>query len=173
MKHPSVITGTLVVVTGPPGLALVYLICINDKYSCKSTGVKGGFAAPATVGAGYPGSIPGTSTIALLECDKREDHIMGKRYETVAAYELPAHWVSFIINGDTTGMTEFEVMAATEELDDIFDAGHVLVDVIGEPFFDRQPAWGRWSGSDKVVAGMVCEYVAAPHWVDGEVPETY
>lgn len=88
---------------------------------------------------------------------------MGNTVEPVDVYELPAHWVSFIMNGDGSGMTDFEVELATAELDNIYDAGHILVDVIGEPFFERNPAWKRWAGSDKVVAGMVYEYVAVSH----------
>ena len=89
---------------------------------------------------------------------------MGNTVEPVDVYELPAHWVGLIINGDKSGMTDSEVELATAELDNIFDAGHVLVDVIGEPFFMTQRrAWKRWAGSDKVVAGMVYEYVAVPH----------
>lgn len=88
---------------------------------------------------------------------------MAIEIEPVDVYELPAHWVSFIMNGDDSGMTDSEVELATAELDNIFDAGHILVDVIGEPFFERNPAWKRWSGSDKVIAGMVYEYVAISH----------
>lgn len=88
---------------------------------------------------------------------------MGNTVEPVDVYELPAHWASFIVNGDGSGMTDSEVELATAELDAIFDAGHVLVEPIGEPFFERNPAWKRWSGSDKVIAGMVYEYVAISH----------
>lgn len=89
---------------------------------------------------------------------------MGNTIEPVDVYELPAHWASFIINGDDSGMTDFEVEIATAELDNIYDAGHVLVDVIGEPFFMKQRrAWKRWAGSDRVIAGMVYEYVAVSH----------
>lgn len=88
---------------------------------------------------------------------------MGKQIEAVDVYELPAHWGPFIMYGDDSNLTEFEVNAATQELDGIYDLGHVLVDVIGEPYFERLPAWKRWSGSDKVIAGMVVEYVAMEH----------
>jgi len=88
---------------------------------------------------------------------------MGNTVEPVDVYELPAHWRSFIMDGDKSGMTDSEVELAIAEMDNIFDAGHILVDVIGEPFFERSPAWKRWSGSDKVIAGMVYEYVAVRH----------
>ena len=93
---------------------------------------------------------------------------MGNTVEPADVYELPAHWVSFIINGDNSGMTNYEVKLATAELDNIYDAGHVLVDVIGEPFFMThcpavRQAWKRWAGSDKVVSGMLYEYVAINH----------
>ena len=70
---------------------------------------------------------------------------MGNTIEPVDVYELPAHWRSFIMDGDKSGMHDFEVEIATAELDNIYDAGHVLVDVIGEPFFMTQRrAWKRW-----------------------------
>lgn len=89
---------------------------------------------------------------------------MGIEIEPVDVYELPAHWVGLIINGDASGLSEHEHAVAVAELDSIYDAGHVLVDVIGEPFFMTQRrAWKRWAGSDKVIAGMVYEYVAMDH----------
>ena len=88
---------------------------------------------------------------------------MAKEIEPVDVYELPAHWRSFIMDGDKSGMTDSEIELALAEMDNSFDAGHILVDVIGEPFFERSPAWKRWSGSDKVIAGMVHEYVAIRH----------
>ena len=70
----------------------------------------------------------------------------------------------FIMDDDKSGMHDFEVEIATAELDSIYDAGHVLVDVIGEPFFMTQRrAWKRWGGSDKVIAQRQSyEYVAVP-----------
>ena len=93
---------------------------------------------------------------------------MGNTVEPDEVYELPAHWVGLIINGDASGLSEHEHAVALAELDNIYDAGHVLVDVIGEPFFMThcpavRQAWKRWAGSDKVGSGMLYEYGAINH----------
>lgn len=86
---------------------------------------------------------------------------MGKEVDSFDVYELPAHWAPFIINGDTTNLEDWEVTVATAELDSIFDAGHVLVETIGEPFFSHRPFKQRAHGEP--VRGMVYEYRAIDH----------
>ena len=46
---------------------------------------------------------------------------MGNTIEPVDVYELPAHWRSFIMNGDDSGMTDSEVELATAEWVDWFN----------------------------------------------------
>jgi hypothetical protein len=80
---------------------------------------------------------------------------MAKEVDCFDVYELPAHWAPFIINGDSTNLEDWEVTLATAELDDIFDAGQVLVETIGEPFFSSRPT--------NLLGCMVYEYRAIDH----------
>ena len=59
------------------------------------TGLKVGFAAPATVGAGYPGSIPGRSTATTIEgvfmfdedAFYEREALVAEYFDSDAAYE--------------------------------------------------------------------------------------
>ena len=86
---------------------------------------------------------------------------MAKDVDNFDVYELPAHWAPFIINGDSTNLDDWEITVATAELDQIFDAGHVLVETIGEPF-SSQTHW-KQRANGMPARCMVYEYRAIDH----------
>ena len=67
-------------------------------------------------------------------------------------YTLPAHWASYLINGDHSGISEEEKSACDHWLES--QGSPNIVDV-GEPYF-------TWHNDANSSGGDVCDYVALP-----------
>lgn len=56
--------------------------------------------------------------------------------------DLPVYWASAIINGDDSGLNDWDVEHMNAEITAIADAGMIVVDVSEDTFFGRYGGLG-------------------------------